>query len=360
MSDSTKVHPFCNFVDACPAVIETTEFVLDGVLAAGTVVIAGERGLGKTSALVPLMASVAGLCPNFPLKSLIQRNILYVAEDTLQVTKILRALRENGHIDATSDQINTGFKLVPATRLSPSEIVNIKQHIEPLVRDNKTADGGNYGAPPVIVLDTTNATIDLENISDNSQVSKAVSELRNGLGDIPIILVGHVAKASRGIAKQMSFVGAGSWEGDTQQNLYLVMEDDMRYLVIGKNRFDPEIKEYALHSHQATMAGKNKLGYMEQLRCFYSIPEPMSPEGKTALKAKEAKQRRFDSDQQLMEELLEVITENPGMSATAVKSKVSGKADRKHAALEQLERDGRILIENPDRRTRTYYAVAPF
>ena len=76
MSDSTKVHPFCDFVDACPAVIETTEFVLDGVLAAGTVVTAGERGLGKTSALVPLMASVAGLCPNFPLKPLIQRNIL--------------------------------------------------------------------------------------------------------------------------------------------------------------------------------------------------------------------------------------------------------------------------------------------
>ena len=69
MIDSTEVHPFCNFVDACPSVIETTEFVLDGVLAAGTVVIAGERGLGKTSALVPLMASVAGLCPNFSLNT---------------------------------------------------------------------------------------------------------------------------------------------------------------------------------------------------------------------------------------------------------------------------------------------------
>ncbi|MDA9919981.1 AAA family ATPase [bacterium] len=360
MSNSTKAHPFCNFVDAYPTVIETTEFVLDGVLAAGTVVIAGERGLGKTSALVPLMASVAGLCPELPLKSLIQRTVIYVAEDPLQVTRILRALRENGHIQATSDEIRAGFKLVPATRLSPSEIVDIKRHIEPFIQDNKTADGGNYRAPPVIVLDTTNATIDLENISDNSQVSKAVSELRNGLGDIPIILVGHIAKASRGIAKQMSFVGAGSWEGDTQQNLYLVMEDDMRYLVIGKNRFDPEVKEYALHSHQATMVGKNKLGYTEQLRCFYSIPEPMSPEGKFALKAKEAKQKRFDSDQQLMEDLLEVIVENPGMSATAVKSKISGKADRKHAALEQLERDDRIIIKSPDKRTRTYYPVAPF
>lgn len=86
----------------------------------------------------------------------------------------------------------------------------------------------------------------------------------------------------------------------------------------------------------------------------------MTPEGKTTLKAKEAKAKRFKSDQKLMEELIEVIVENPGMSATAVKSKVSGRADRKHAALEQLERDGRIIIKNPDKRTRTYYPVAPF
>ena len=35
--------------------MEAPEFVVDDVLIAGTAVIAGERGLGKTSMLVPLM-----------------------------------------------------------------------------------------------------------------------------------------------------------------------------------------------------------------------------------------------------------------------------------------------------------------
>lgn len=360
MSSISKSHPWCEFIPSCPDELKIVEFVLDDVIAAGTVVIAGERGLGKTSALVPLMASVAGLSSTFPLRASIERNVIYVSEDPEQVTRIMWAMRENGHIDASPFEITNAFKLVQATRLSVAEIVQIKSHIEDLWLDNKTSAGRVYSAPPVIVLDTTNATIDLDNISDNSEVSKAVSDLRNGFNDIPIILVGHVAKASLGNARHMSFVGAGAWEGDTQQNLYLVMEDDMRYLIIGKNRFSPKVREFALHSHYADMVGVDKLGQSGQIRCFYGIPEAMTPEGKTALKAKEAKQKRFNSDQKLMEDLLEVIVENPGMSATAVKSKVSGRADRKHAALEQLERDGRIRVDNPDNRTRTYYPVAPF
>ena len=199
------------------------------------------------------------------------------------------AMRENGHIDASPVEITNSFKLVQATRLSVAEIVQIKSHIEDLWLDNKTSAGRVYSAPPVIVLDTTNATIDLDNISDNSEVSKAVSDLRNGFNDIPIILVGHVAKASLGNARHMSFVGAGAWEV-TQQNLYLVMEDDMRYLIIGKNRFSPKVREFALHSHYADMVGVDKLGQSGQIRCFYGIPEAMTPEVKQHLRPR--RQRR--------------------------------------------------------------------
>ena len=208
-------------------------------------------------------------------------------------------------------------------------------------------------------MDTTNATIEIENISDNSQVSKAISELRNGLGEIPLVLVGHMPKTSLSDVRQKSFVGAGSWEGDTQQNLYLIMEEDMRYLVIGKNRFSPDVIEYALHSNFADMEGINKLGYPIKLRCWYSIPEAMSLERKIALKEKKAKQKRLDSDYKLMEDLLEAITENPGLTTTEVKSMVSGKGARQSAALNQLVRDKRIYVESPDKRTRTYYPMAP-
>ena len=48
--------------------VEAPEFVLDGVLAAGAVVFAGERGLGKTSVLLPMMMAVAGVI-DYPFKA---------------------------------------------------------------------------------------------------------------------------------------------------------------------------------------------------------------------------------------------------------------------------------------------------
>lgn len=359
MNSVVKPHPWSVFTPSCPDVLEVPEFVLDNVLAAGTIVIAGQRGLGKTSALVPLMAIASGLCTAVPLGASVRRKVIYVSEDTAQVTRILHAMREGGHIHRTPTEINEIFKLVQGSRLTPREIVELKSHLKDQWLDNETASRGNYSAPPVIVLDTTNATIDIDNISDNSQVSKAISELRNGLGDIPLILVGHMPKMSLADVRHKSFVGAGSWEGDTQQNLYLIMEDDMRYLVIGKNRFSPEVTEYALNGHCADMEGINKLGYPAKFRCWYSIPEAMSYERKLALKEKKAKQKRLDSDYKMMEDFLEVITENPGLPTTVVKSKVSGKSERKQAALVQLEQDGRIYVEKRDNRTRTYYPSAP-
>ena len=360
MNSIVRPHPWSVFTPSCPDVLEVPEFVLDNVLAAGTIVIAGQRGLGKTSALVPLMAIVSGLCTAVPLGASVRRRVIYVSEDTAQVNRILHAMRRGGHINRTPAEINEVFKLVQGSRLPPKQIVELKPHLADQWLDNETASGGNYSAPPVIVLDTTNATIDIENISDNSQVSKAISELRNGLGEIPLVLVGHMPKTSLADVRHKSFVGAGSWEGDTQQNLYLIMEDDMRYLVIGKNRFSPEVTEYALHSHCADMEGINKLGYPAKLRCWYSIPEAMSRERKQELKEKKAEQKRLASQYGLMETLLETIIENPGICTTELKKTVRGRSDSQTVALKQLERDGRIYVVSPDKRTRTFYPMAPF
>ena len=360
MNSIANRHPWSLFTPACPDLLETPEFVLDNVLVAGTIVIAGQRGIGKTSALVPLMAMVAGLCSDLPLKASVKRKVIYVSEDTAQVNRILHAMRKSGHIDRTTEEIDEVFKLAPASRLATRDIVELKPYLRDHWLNNKTASGGVYSAPPVIVLDTTNATIGIENISDNSQVSEAISELRTGFGEIPLILVGHMPKTSHSDTRQKSFVGAGSWENDTQQNLYLIMEENIRYLVFGKNRFSPEITEYALHSHCVDMKGINKLGYSVELRCWYSIPEAMSRERKQELKEKKAEQKRLASEYHLMEQLLKTIIESPGICTTELKRAVRGRSDSQTAALKQLEQDGRIYIESPDKRTRTYYPVKPF
>ncbi len=357
MSNAEYPHAWTTWQSAYAENIEIPEFVLDNVLAAGTVVIAGERGLGKTSAIVPMMLSVAGLCSDFPMKASILRKVIYVSEDPAQVSRIIRAMIENGDVTATPKEIDDAFKLVQATRLPVDEIVEIKSHIEDYWCNNLKIDGGNYCAPPVIVLDTTNATIELDNISDNSEVSRVVSGLRNGFGQIPLVLIGHVAKATRSDARQISFVGAGAWEGDTQQNLYLVIEDDTRYLILGKNRFSPVVREYMMHSRCADMTGINKLGQSATLRCFYSIPEPTSPERRAELRAERTADIRQASAYKLQQALLAEITKSPGLKTGALKDRVTGKSERISHALAQLEDDGKVLVTCPDNRTRQFYPV---
>lgn len=357
MSKGDHLHTWTAWQPAYAEEIEIPEFVLDNVLTAGTVVIAGERGLGKTSAIVPMMLSVAGLCRDFPMKASILRKVIYVSEDPGQVRRIIRAMVENGDVAATPAEINDAFKLVQATRLPVDDIVAIKAHIEDYWCNNEKMDGGNYCAPPVIVLDTTNATIELDNISDNSEVSRAVSGLRNGFGQIPLVLIGHVAKATRSDARQMSFVGAGAWEGDTQQNLYLVMEDNIRYLIIGKNRFSPEVREYVMHSRVADLNGINKLGQLSDLRCFYSIPEPTSAERKAELKAEREADIKIASFFKLQIELLDKIRKSPGINTGSLKAHVTGKSERIGYALNQLEEDGKVRVETRSNRSRLYYPV---
>jgi hypothetical protein len=106
--------------------------------------------------------------------------------------------------------------------------------------------------------------------------------------------------------------------------------------------------------------GINKLGYPAKLRCWYSIPEAMSRERKQELKEKKAEQKRLASQYSLMEKLLETIIENPGICTTELKKTVRGRSDNQTVALKQLERDGRIYVVSPDKRTRTFYPMAPF
>ena len=329
-------HPWANWEHAYTEIIKMPEFILDDVIVAGTVVIAGERGLGKTSAVIPMMLSAAGLCPKFPMQASITRKVIYVTEDPEQARRIIAAMVKNGDLVNDPGRVNDSFKLVSAVRLRATEIVRLKPHIEEFWTNHQMNDGQVYCTPPAVVLDTTNATIDLENISDNSEVSKTVSTLRNGFSDIPLVLVGHVSKATRSDARQLSFVGAGAWEGDTQQSLYIASDDGDRLLILGKSRFSPEIKEYLLHGRNAILKGLDRLGRESQTLCYYSVPEPISEQRKseiTSEKKADAKRAEFAS---LQKQILKVIEEKPWANTGYIRSMVHKRSETVNTALEDM------------------------
>jgi hypothetical protein len=190
------------------------------------------------------MMRVAHLCRiDDPLRPLLQRKVIYISEDKRQVKRIIASMRLKGelglHDKATA---NARFKLVEAARITPGSIVAAVEDYKNFYTLNLNEKNGVvYNAAPLIVFDTANASFNLENENDNAEVGKAMALLKQRFSDIPIIIVGHLAKTlKRADIIDLSARGAGAWEADANQVLYLTREDDnSRWLEIknAKHRF---------------------------------------------------------------------------------------------------------------------------
>ena len=85
------------------------------------------------------------------------------------------------------------FHVVQAERLPPDEISELPRHLGRFYTDNERADGSIYKAPPVVVFDTTNATITTKDGNQASEISEAINGIKQRFGDVPCIAIGHVS-----------------------------------------------------------------------------------------------------------------------------------------------------------------------
>jgi hypothetical protein len=291
MLESKPTHKLAQFVDYDLESVPPTEYIIDGVIAAGLAIIAGSAGAGKTTQIVPLMCRAAHLClPHDPLKPLIRRKVIYVTEDSRQVLRILRSMREAGEFGGIEKaDVFEWFKVVDAARLAPNIIAQVAPLYQELAYDNINQETGVvFKANPVVVFDTLNSTIDLENESDNSEVGRAVAVLKQRFDGIPILGIGHVAKTlKRADVEDFSARGAGAWEADANQVLYLIKEDDgSRWLeVIGaKHRFVSVVDGIKFTASENVIHTHDVMGNMIRERLIHGVPEMVYVGGKAAFK----------------------------------------------------------------------------
>ena len=348
-----KPHGWLPSVEPLLRSVEAPEFVLDGVLAAGAVVFAGERGLGKTSVLLPMMMAVAGVI-DYPFKASIRRRVFYVTEDIEQARQIIAAMHMHGLITVDEQELQKMLQLCPAHRIPIAQAAHYPKMLVGDYELNECEDGSTYKAPPVVVLDTVNTTLQIDNLNDNSEVSQAISRLREAFDNIPLITVGHVPKASRGDAKKASFNGAGAWENDTQQTIYLVQEGSQRYLVMGKKRFVPEYSEYLIESHLAEFTSLDKLKREVVIKAYYGIPAGVSEleKKKAQDEAKVAYSRKAWED--LKGRVLSEITLNAGQGVGDIKNAVVGSGQKITDAITVLEQERLIRVEKDGRAKKLY------
>lgn len=305
-----KIHPLSQFVNYDMSDIPAQEYVLDGLIQAGVVLIAGSAGAGKTTQLVPLACRVAHLCnASDSLKPLLRRKVIWVSEDPKQVLRILRSMRESGHFGGKSDaEVFEWFKIVPAARLAPEIVAQVAPLYEEMAYDNISEDGVVYRANPLVVFDTINSSIDLDNESDNSEVGRAMATLKQQFDGIPIWLIAHLAKAlKRADVADFSARGAGAWEADANQVLYIIKEDDgKRWLEIesAKHRFMAKADGIMFEAAYNKIVTQDMLGNQIEESLIHGVPVVIGAGGRADLK----KQR--EADKKRGEEFARMQAEN--------------------------------------------------
>jgi hypothetical protein len=227
-----------------PHGIKATEFVADGFLPNGVTVISGAPGVGKTTNLVPMAASVAHLTPwEWQFHPKRRRIVIWLSEHPEQVFDTIEAiLREPGA--APREEWGQWFKVVSTKRSSPQELADLIVAVN--VRFSLRNERGVW-VRPLIVWDTAAATIDVDNENDNTVISKAISTAKRVLDGGALWVVHHTPKADKDAdsVQAMSARGGGAFEGDANCTAYLFTDKQTgrRVLGLGKIRFSPEFSE---------------------------------------------------------------------------------------------------------------------
>ena len=287
LPQSATLHPLADFCEAEPeGDMRDGEFVLDYLIAAGMVLVAGAPGVGKTTQLIPLMTIVAHACPpDHELLPELRRNVIYITEDPAQARNIIASLRDAGWFGALSKRdIGERFKIVTAKRLSSEVIAEVSSiYLAMGVTNINPETGDTHVAHPVVVFDTTSATIELDNENDNAEVGSAVASLKENFASkgIPVILVAHIAKnLNRADVGDLSVRGASAWIGDVQQVTFLLKDNDdesRRWLEIAhpvaKHRFEPMGDGIEFDLCTRTIPSTSVLGRVREVKRSHGVPK---------------------------------------------------------------------------------------
>lgn len=324
------------------------EYIVEGLLRFGHNALSGPRGSGKSSTLVPLLLAIAGFLPDYPLRIKLRRQVIMVTEDETQVWRVIDAMRAARYLEATDQQIKDWFLVSDSQRLTADEVIKHAHELEKMLIPNPAVGGSEYLAGPLVVLDTVSANLDIENGSNNDDVAKDVTKIREALPHVAILLVGHTAKDAANKAGQ-TFLGAQAWEAVTIGALTLQQKsDDERYLISNKNRFSAEHTTFKIIGKLVEYEGVDAMGYATTIRQHYNLIYPLTSAELSELEdaekvAKTAMSERKAEDL-VLSKLRDMISKSGGQSIPTgeLQEALGGRKERWRGAIERLTDSERI------------------
>ena len=222
--------------------IKPIRYMVKGFWAHSFMVLAGQPGIGKTTAIISLCMVMAGLqAKDCELTATKKRKTIIVTEDSDQVERTLTGYSRHYGID--SKALSQWFVIIDAKRSNVKDLLMLAHNVI-----NHTIDN----VRPLLVLDTANATMDIDNENDNSEVGAYIAALKQTIYiqlDTPVCIITHTNKTISKADSDATARGASAFTGDaTLTGILFEDETKTRYMRLVKTRYQPNFREIKFNS----------------------------------------------------------------------------------------------------------------
>lgn len=322
------------------------EYVLDGFIANKLTLIAGAPGVGKSTALVSLAAIVAGIMKAEGIDSELKRQVFYVTEDTEQVERMLYGMRAQRLVSEDEGEVAKRFRIIHAHRRPAAQVAQLIELARSI--GMKKHESG-YAIEPLIVLDTANATLDLDNENDNAEAGKAIAAIKQSMGNAAIWIVGHTSKPlKRADLANLSFRGASAFEGDTNAASYLFKDEsnnaDTTYLALGKHRYVSDYQEVQINAIGGSVTIPTPWGSEQVCRYRVGLPSRSSAKQREQTRQALIADAAVASNEKIKSRILYAVLNankmNDAINRQQLKPLIGGKAQTVSNLISELIAEG--------------------
>jgi len=252
--------------------LKPIRYMVKGFWAHSFMVLAGQPGIGKTTAIISLCMVMAGLkAKDCELTATKKRKTIIVTEDSDQVERTLTGYARHYGID--SKALSDWFVIIDAKRSNVKDLLMLAHNVI-----NHTVDN----IRPLLVLDTANATMDIDNENDNSEVGAYIAALKQTIYiqlDTPVCIITHTNKTISKSDSDATARGASAFTGDaTLTGILFEDETKTRYMRLVKTRYQPNFREIKFQSDVFADTVLDEDGDIQEQMVLLVVPQVSSEE----------------------------------------------------------------------------------
>ena len=156
---------------------------------------------------------------------------------------------------------------------------------------------------PLLVLDTANATMDIDNENDNSEVGAYIAAIKQTIYiqlDTPVCIITHTNKTISKADSDATARGASAFTGDaTLTGVLFEDETKTRYMRLVKTRYQPNFREIKFQSDVFADTVLDEDGDIQEQMVLLVVPAMSSEEDRKQAAA----ERQNDKRQQQVQDI---------------------------------------------------------